>query len=69
MITLYEQQLLKLSKEIKERVNRMSKRYRILEASVYEDLDVLLSDSSEHFAKKGLENGLDDKEGEKNGNI
>jgi len=69
MTTQYEISILRLSSIIKSNVSRIAKRNKILESVIYSDLDVLLSESSEHFAEKSLETLSVKNVGEDNGNI
>jgi len=69
MTTQYEISILRLSSYIKSKVTSIAKRHKILESVIYNDLDVLLSESSEHFAEKGLETLSVKNVGEDNGNI
>jgi len=52
MIKNYESEIMKLSNVIKDKIEKLSKRHKILINTIYEDLDVLLSNDSTYVANK-----------------
>jgi hypothetical protein len=57
----YELELMKLCNLVKEKVENLSKRHKVLSNVIYEDLDVMLSEDSEYFNKKTLVSMKDNK--------